>query len=174
MRSAESFYMQRLVHNSHSSLRQATPDDAPAIAALTDAAYAKYIPLIGRKPQPMTADYRRMAAEHPIWLLYLGEEPVNEQLAGVLVLELEAETVLIYSVAVRPDLQGRGLGHILLEWAEQQARQAGYRKMRLYTNEHFVENIELYTHLGYHETGREDYLGTQLVHMARQLEPLAD
>jgi len=156
------------------SLRRATPQDAPAIAALTDDAYAKYIPLIGRKPQPMTADYRRMAAEHPIWLLYLGEEPVNEQLAGVLVLELEAETVLIYSVAVRPDLQGRGLGHILLEWAEQQALQAGYRKMRLYTNEHFVENIELYKHLGYHETGREDYLGTQLVHMARQLEPLAD
>ena len=169
MRSAESFYMQRLVHNSHSSLRQATPDDAPAIVALTDAAYAKYIPLIGRKPQPMTADYRQMAAEHPIWLLYLGDE-----LAGLLALELEDETVLIYSVAVRPDLQGRGLGHILLEWAEQQARQAGYRKMRLYTNEHFVENIELYKHLGYHETGREDYLGTQLVHMARQLEPLAD
>ena len=59
-------------------LRRATPEDAPAIAALTDAAYAKYIPLIGRKPQPMTADYRQMAAEHPIWLLYLGDEPVNE------------------------------------------------------------------------------------------------
>jgi ribosomal protein S18 acetylase RimI-like enzyme len=151
-----------------SSLRRATPEDAPAIAALTNDAYAKYIPLIGRKPQPMTADYRQMAADHPVWLLYLGDE-----LAGLLVLELEPETVLIYSVAIRPDLQGRGLGRRLLEWAEKQAIQAGYRKMRLYTNEHFVENIELYKRACYHETGREDYLGTQLVHMAKQLEPEA-
>ena len=147
------------------SLRKASPADAPAIAALTDAAYAKYIPRIGRKPQPMTADYEQMAVEHPIWLLYFGAE-----LGGVLVLVFEPETVLIYSVAVHPDLQGRGLGHRLLALAEEQALQAGYRKIRLYTNEHFVENIELYRRAGYLETGREDYLGSQLVHMAKRLE----
>jgi ribosomal protein S18 acetylase RimI-like enzyme len=146
------------------SLRKATPADAEAIAALTDDAYAKYIPLIGRKPQPMTADYRQMAAEHTIWLLYLGD-----QLAGLLALEFEPETVLIYSVAVRPDLQGRGLGHRLLDWAEVQARQAGYHQIRLYTNEHFVQNIELYRRVGYQETRRELYLGTHLVHMAKEL-----
>jgi GNAT superfamily N-acetyltransferase len=146
------------------SLRRATQADGDAIAALTEAAYAKYIPLIGRQPQPMTADYRQMAAEHPIWLLYLGDE-----LAGLLVLEFEAESALIYSVAVRPDLQGRGLGRRLLEWAEEQALRAGYRKIRLYTNEHFVRNIELYRRVGYQETGRELYLGTYLVHMAKEL-----
>ncbi len=147
------------------SLHKASPADAPAIAALTDAAYAKYIPRIGRKPQPMTADYHQMAVEHPIWLLYYGD-----QLAGLLVLEFEPEEVLIYSVAVRPDLQGHGLGHRMLALAEEQALQAGYRKMRLYTNEHFVENIELYRRAGYRETGREDYLGSRLVHMAKALE----
>ncbi len=145
-------------------LRQAAPDDGPAIAALTDAAYAKYIPLIGRKPQPMTADYRRMASEHPIWLLYLDEE-----LAGLLALEHKPEALLIYSVAVRPDLQGRGLGRRLLSLAEDEARKAGYRRIRLYTNEHFTKNIELYLRAGYVETGREAYLGTNLVHMAKQL-----
>lgn len=147
------------------SIRRATPDDGEAIAALTDAAYAKYIPLIGREPQPMTADYRRMAAEHPIWLLYNGRT-----LAGLLALEFEAETALIYSVAVRPDLQGRGLGRRLLALAEEEALRAGYRKIRLYTNEHFVENIELYRRVGYVETGRELYLGTDLVHMAKRLD----
>jgi ribosomal protein S18 acetylase RimI-like enzyme len=146
------------------SLRKATPADAPAIAALTDAAYAKYIPRLGRKPQPMNADYRQMAAEHPIWLLYL-----DLQLAGLLALEFEPETVLIYSVAVSPELQGRGLGHRLLSLAEDEARRAGYRKIRLYTNEHFVENIELYKRAGYQETGREEYLGSRLVHMAKRL-----
>ena len=136
--------MQRLVHNSHSSLRQATPEDAPAIAALTDAAYAKYIPLIGRMPQPMTANYSQMVADHTVWLLEAAG-----QLAGVLVLIEEPETLLIYSIAVRPDLQGRGLGHRLLTLAENEARQAGCQKIRLYTNEHFVENIELYQRSGY-------------------------
>jgi ribosomal protein S18 acetylase RimI-like enzyme len=146
------------------TLRLATPADAPAITALTEAAYAKYIPLIGRKPQPMTVDYARMAAEHPIWLLYLDNE-----LAGLLALKLEPETLLIYSVAVRPDLQGRGLGRRLLALAEEQALKAGYRQIRLYTNEHFVSNIELYRRVGYQETRREAYLGTHLVHMAKKL-----
>jgi ribosomal protein S18 acetylase RimI-like enzyme len=143
-------------------LRLATPEDGPAIAALTDAAYAKYIPLIGRKPQPMTADYAQMAAEGPIWLMYL-----EEQLAGLLVLELEPEAMLIYSVVVRPDLQGRGLGHRLLALAEEEALKAGYGQIRLYTNEHFTANIELYRRVGYVETRREAYLGTRLVHMAK-------
>jgi ribosomal protein S18 acetylase RimI-like enzyme len=154
-------------------LRRATPDDAAAIAALTDAAYAKYIPLIGRQPQPMTADYRLMAAEHPIWLLYLDDEIPQVSapaLAGLLVLEFEPETALIYSLAVHPDLQGRGLGRHLLALAEQEALQAGYRKIRLYTNEHFIQNIALYRRLGYQETAREPYLGTDLVHMSKVLD----
>ncbi len=146
------------------ALRRATPDDAPSIASLTDAAYEKYIPRIGRKPQPMTADYRAMAAEHPIWLLYLGDE-----LAGLLALEFEPETVMVYSVAVRPELQGRGLGRRLLGLAEEQALDAGRSKVRLYTNELFAENIGLYLRAGYAETRREAYLGTRLVHMEKQV-----
>jgi len=150
------------------TLRKATTADAAAITALTEAAYAKYIPLIGRKPQPMTADYSQMVVEHPVWLL-----EVAEQLGGVLVLIEEPETLLIYSIAVRPDLQGCGLGHRLLTLAENEARQAGCQKIRLYTNAHFVENIELYQRAGYQQTRREEYLGSRLVHMAKRLEPLS-
>ena len=38
-------------------LRRAVMADAPAVAALTRDAYAKWVPLIGREPKPMTADY---------------------------------------------------------------------------------------------------------------------
>ena len=38
-------------------MRRATPADAPAIAALTAAAYSKYIVRMGREPQPMRTDY---------------------------------------------------------------------------------------------------------------------
>jgi ribosomal protein S18 acetylase RimI-like enzyme len=145
-------------------MRRASPDDADIVSALTAAAYATYISRLGRKPQPMTADYRHLATDHLVWLLYLGNQP-----AGVLVLMFEAEAVLIYSVAISPSYQKQGWGRYLLDWAEQQAQQAGYSRLRLYTNALMVENIALYQRLGYVETGRESYLGSTLVHMAKSL-----
>ena len=62
-------------------IRRAAPADVEHIVAITDAAYAKYVPLLGRKPQPMSADYHHMVVAHPIWLLCVGDRP-----AGVLVL----------------------------------------------------------------------------------------
>lgn len=40
-------------------LRRATAADAANVRALARAAYAKWVPLIGREPIPMTADYDR-------------------------------------------------------------------------------------------------------------------
>ncbi len=146
------------------SIRKASLDDAKTISALTDAAYTKYIPLIGRKPQPMTADYAKMVVENSIWLLTLESQPV-----GALVLLYEPDHVLVYSVAIQPEYQHQGLGRRLLAWAEQQAIQAGYRFLRLYTNERFEENIRLYRQLGYQETRREPLLGSTVVHMTKTL-----
>jgi hypothetical protein len=73
-----------------------------AISALTDAAY--FIPLIGRKPRPMTADYSIMVTEDTIWLL-----SVEDQLAGVLVLTYELETLLIWR-SDRPGIRSRVSG----------------------------------------------------------------
>jgi ribosomal protein S18 acetylase RimI-like enzyme len=147
------------------TIHQASPGDAETIGRITDAAYAKYVPLMGRKPQPMTADYHQVLAEHPVWLLSVDEQP-----AGVLVLMHEPDTLLIYSVAIDPAYQGRGLGRRLLEWAEQQAQQAGYAHIRLFTNALMESNIALYTRLGYVETGREPFLGLTTVHMRKQVQ----
>jgi ribosomal protein S18 acetylase RimI-like enzyme len=146
-------------------LRRATPDDADILAALTNAAYEKYVPILGRKPQPMLADYRQMAADYSIWLLEVDAQP-----AGLLVLIFQVDHVLIYSVAVHPDFQKRGLGRVLLAWAEAQAREAHLHLIRLYTNEKMVENIALYERVGYEITDREGYLGGALVHMAKRLD----
>lgn len=145
-------------------IRKANVEDAKAISDLTDAAYSKYIPLIGRKPQPMTADYARMINENSIWLLL--DEP---QIVGVLVLIEEPENILIYSVAIHPSYQRQGLGRELLSFAEGQAIQRGLHSIRLYTNELFTANIILYKRFGYQETGREPLLNSTIVHMWKQL-----
>jgi len=144
------------------TIRRATLNDVAAISALTDLAYSKYVPRIGSKPQPMTTDYQHFVAHHPVWVL-----EVEQQIAGVLVLQLEATTLLVYSVAIHPTRQKRGSGRLLLAWAEEEAKKAGYQTIRLYTNAKMEENIALYTWLGYQETGRETVGSNVRVHMSK-------
>jgi len=144
---------------------QASIGDAEIISSITDAAYAKYVPLMGRKPQPMTTDYRQVLAQHPVWMLRVDDRP-----AGVLVLMHEPDALLIYSVAIDPAYQKRGFGRRLLAWAEQEARQAGYSHIRLFTNALMEANIVLYTRLGYSETSREPFGELTIVHMRKPVQ----
>src|SRR5262252_3472638 len=50
-------------------LRRALPADAGAVRDLTRQAYAKWVPLIGREPKPMTADYELAVRRHRFDLL---------------------------------------------------------------------------------------------------------
>jgi ribosomal protein S18 acetylase RimI-like enzyme len=147
------------------TIRKAALGDANIVSAITDAAYARYVPLMGRKPQPMTADYQQILAEHPVWIMWVGEQP-----AGVLVLMHEPEAMLIYSVAIAPEYQKRGLGRRMLAWAEAEARTAGYDTIRLFTNALMEANIALYTRLGYVETRREPFHQLTIVHMRKPLQ----
>jgi ribosomal protein S18 acetylase RimI-like enzyme len=79
---------------------------------------------------------------------------------------------LIYSVAIAPEYQKRGLGRRLLAWAESEARQAGYDAIRLFTNGLMEANIALYSRLGYVETQREPFHGLTIVHMRKPLPRL--
>jgi GNAT superfamily N-acetyltransferase len=148
----------------HLTIRKALASDAATLAEITDAAYAKYIPQMGRKPLPMTADHRQLAVEHDAWLILSDEQP-----AGLIELEREPDCMLIYSVAIRPEFQSQGLGRQLLAFAEQEARRFGYNRIRLYTNAIMQSNIALYTWLGYQETGRETSSAGTRVFMAKEL-----
>ncbi len=148
---------------SGSEPRRATPEDAEAVARLTDAAYAGYIPALGRKPQPMTADYQAVIRDHEVWLVH-GE---RERLVAVLVLMVEPDAVLIYSLAVDPAQQRAGHGRRLLAWAEARAGALQRPRVRLYTNERMGRNVDWYAAAGYREVKREPYLGSTLVHMEK-------
>ena len=125
-------------------IRQATPQDVAAIAALTHAAYAKWIPVIARQPKPMEADYDQAVLKHRFDLLH-----VNGKLAALIETIRESDHLLIENVAVSPDFQGRGLGGRLLKHAETLACELGYGELRLYTNKMFATNVALYLHVGY-------------------------
>ena len=126
------------------SFRRACAADAAAIRQLTRDVYAKWIPLIGREPMPMQADYEKAVESHWIDLV--------EQ-AGSLVALIEmipkADHLYVENIAVSEAHQGQGHARQLLNRASQLARASGLPELRLLTNKAFVTNLGLYERLGF-------------------------
>jgi ribosomal protein S18 acetylase RimI-like enzyme len=154
---------QRLV-SSEFSLRPAVPADAPALAALVNAAYGHYVSRIGMLPGPMTYDYANVIATRQVTVAERGG-----QIAGLLVLGVTDEGFLIDNVAVDPIHRGKGLGKALLAFAESAARRGGFDSIHLFTHEKMTENLALYAALGYVEYDRRPGGSFSLVFMRKQL-----
>ncbi|HEY4079035.1 MAG TPA: GNAT family N-acetyltransferase [Rhizomicrobium sp.] len=144
-------------------LRSAGPQDVPAIRALVDRAYGKWVPLIGRKPWPMRVDYAVAVTEHNIQLLH-----IDGVLAG-LVETIRGEDFVVENLAVSPDFQKRGTGGMLLGHAERNAAALGYDSVRLYTNKRFKENIAFYRRRGYRIESEEQLADSVLVNLRKRL-----
>ena len=149
-------------------LRQGVATDAAAIRELTRAAYTKWVPVIGREPLPMTADYAEAVRNHRFDLLY-----VEGKLAALIETIPKTDHLLIENVAVSPPLQGRGLGRKLLAHAEKVAASLGFNEIKLYTNKLFAENVQLYRKLGYRVDREDAFKGGVVVHMSKPLKPQA-
>lgn len=146
-------------------LRRATADDRPTVEAIVEAAYSHYIARIGSKPGPMLDDY---AAQIAAGRVHVMEH--DGAVKGLLVLIPEPDAMLLDNVAVDPSAQGLGLGREMMRFAEDAARHAGYKAIRLYTNAMMTENIALYTRIGYIETHRVVEKGLHRVYMIKQLD----
>ena len=145
------------------SIRRATQADVATIRDLTRAAYAKWVPLIGREPLPMTADYAVAVEEHRIDLLE-GKDGV----VGLVEIIPGADHLLIENLAIRPDQQGWGLGDRLLGHVEDLAREGRFGEIRLYTNARFEANLAFYAKRGFCEYERRELApGTTVVYMRR-------
>ena len=145
-------------------MRRAEAGDAPAVRALTRQAYAKWVPLIGREPKPMQADYDEAVQKHRIDLLH-----VDGTLAALIETIDAPDHLLIENVAVSPDFQKRGLGAKLMAHAEALAASMRYAEIRLYTNKLFAENVALYLKLGYRIDREEVIPAGTVVHMSKPI-----
>jgi ribosomal protein S18 acetylase RimI-like enzyme len=146
-------------------LRPATPADATAIRDVTRAAYAHWVPVIGREPVPMTIDYEQAVRQHDFDLLYRQGE-----LVGLIETMLQDDHIWIENVAVLPACHGQGLGRILLAHAETRALDAGCNESRLLTNAAFESNVALYKKIGYRVDRTEPYKdGGTTVYMSKRL-----
>lgn len=145
-------------------LRRATRADAPALGALQAAAYAPNRALLGVEPLPLLTPADAVIDAHEVWLLEEGDG-----LSGALVLNPEPDHLLVWSVAVAPDRQGRGLGTRLLAAVEERAKHLDLADLRLYTGEKLARTIGWYARHGWTTDRVEARPDRRLVHMIKRV-----
>jgi ribosomal protein S18 acetylase RimI-like enzyme len=146
------------------SLRPATAGDVPRLTELVRAAYAHYVERLDGPPRPMTDDYAEVVRRHRVIVAEGGGEIV-----GMVVLGVDDEGFFVDNVAVAPSHQGTGVGKALLEHAEDAARDAGFDSIYLYTHELMVENLQLYSRIGFAEYDRRPHGEARIVYLRKEL-----
>lgn len=146
------------------AFRRATQADSAEIRTITRDAYARWVPVIGREPLPMQADYHEALRKHRFDLLLRGL-----QVLALIETDLREDHLWIENIAVRPEEQGNGLSHRLIDHAESLARDAGRGEIRLLTNQAFGHNVAMYERRGFNVTARAEFLGGVTVFMAKTL-----
>ena len=92
----------------------------------------------------------------------------DTQIVGALVLCVKEEGFLLDVIAVEPSWQGKGIGGMLLKFAEAEAQRQGYKSIYLYTHEKMTENQILYSKIGYVEYDRRFESGLARVYMRKK------
>jgi ribosomal protein S18 acetylase RimI-like enzyme len=144
--------------------RAAAQADAPGAAACVRAAYEHYIARNGLVPMPMRQDYDEVIREYQVTVVeHKGE------IVAVLALTVTGEGFLLDNIAVAPAHQGKGLGRVLLEYAETEARSRGFDSIYLYAQQIMTENLALYRRIGYVEYARRVESGLSRVYLRKPL-----
>ncbi len=139
--------------------RRAEAEDAASLADCIDKAYADHRQRLDDLPQVSEG----LANDINANLVWVAE--LDHQIVGGLVLVLGDESAVLANIAVDPACAGMGIGRGLIEQAETHCRQLKKKELVLSTHVAMPENVSLYEHLGWKETGRSG----NKVHMAKLL-----
>ena len=141
-------------------IRKAMPEDAARIGVIARAAYAKYVPRIGRELPPMVADFPAEVAAGRV--VVIGTAGAVD---GYMIAWPETDAYFIDNIAIDPARQGEGLGRQLMDHAVGEAKRRRLSAIRLYTNAAMTENLSIYAHMGFVETHRAREKGFDRVYM---------
>ncbi len=131
------------------TLRPATIGDVDTIRACIRAAYAEAAAQIPDLPD-VASGLEDEIARHQV--VVAGVEDV---VCGVVIFGRAGSDMMIFNLAVSPEAQGQGIARRLLDIVERAARREHVRTLRLTTHRLMVSTRAMYSHLGWHEVGRE-------------------
>ena len=132
-------------------VRRANEKDADGLTKCMQSAYAIYQARMGgERLPPKDIDYLKEINFYPTWVV---EHEGN--IIGGLVMMFENEKALIANIAVDSKFQGKGVGGALMNFAESKVRERNFSEIHLATHVLLEENLALYQHLGWRQTGRD-------------------
>lgn len=126
------------------TLRLAQAADSGQLAEIARAAYGKYLDMVDEPPAPILLDYDRVAAVGRTHVAHVGG-----RILGMVTVEPDGRWLILRNLAVRPDLQGQGIGKRLVTLVEDMARSSGRDGVRLWTRAEMTDNVAFYQALGY-------------------------
>ena len=140
-------------------IRLAVPGDQETIAALILDAFApfrgEYTPGAFEYTTPKADAIGLRFDEGPMWIALVDGQPIGT-VSGL----SEEERFYIRSMAIKPTVQRAGIGQRLLETLEAFAREAGHKKLYLYTTFVLPGAKRLYEKNGFYvlrETAPEEW-----------------
>ncbi|MER3497390.1 MAG: GNAT family N-acetyltransferase [Chitinophagaceae bacterium] len=118
-----------------------------------------------RKPLGLSFEKKELDAEKDNLLIGAFED--DKMLGCCMLVEENPETVRLRQMAVLNDLQGKGIGKALMQFAENLARDRGYKKLSMHARKNA---LGFYEKMGYKKIG-EEFIEVTLPHyvMEKQL-----
>lgn len=142
-------------------VRTARNADVPALEALVAGAFAPFAARTGARPAAV-------AWETVVWALGASVATRDDRVVGVLVLWPHPDHVLVETLAVAPEEQGRGVGSALLDRAELTAIEAGSGTVRLAADAGMTEALDFFPRRGYREVGRSVDAGAERIRFEKR------
>lgn len=103
-----------------------------------------------RKPLGLSFSHDELEKEKTNLLMAAYED--DSMLGCCMLVEEDPQTVRLRQMAVINDLQGKGIGKALMQFAENLARDRGYKKITMHARKNAVG---FYEKMGYRKIGRE-------------------
>lgn len=128
-------------------LRAATLADIPAVVAIMHTAYAEYTDKLDPPSGVHNETTESVATKLAKGGIALAE--VDGRIGGSVIFEPRDGYYYLGRLAVLPDQRGNGLGRLLTEYVETQARRAGVFRVELGVRVALPRNVAFYRRLGY-------------------------
>lgn len=102
--------------------------------------------------EPLGLKFLDLHRAKEVSYLHIGcIDNLNDKLVGGLMLiPLDNESIRMMQVAVLPEYQGKGVGHQMVAYAQQRAKEAGYSKIIMHA---MLSVVSFYEKMGYSQEG---------------------
>ncbi len=102
--------------------------------------------------EPLGLKFLDLHRAKEVSYLHIGcIDNLNDKLVGGLMLiPLDNESIRMMQVAVLPEYQGKGVGHQMVAYAQQRAKEAGYSKIIMHA---MLSVVSFYEKMGYKQEG---------------------